>query len=468
MLNLVLHFPSISFMILSASYPQQKEVLMCRQITGNQKHMTMDDRIVIEKGLEQKFSLRSIAAQVGKDPTTISKEIKKHRSFQEHNRFNEPKNKCAHFKDCKKKNICGTYAPVCKKMCRLCNHCNSHCSDFIPRSYHCTKLDKAPFVCNACDKKINCRLDKAFYRASTAYRQYRTVLVESRTGINISPEGLAWLDELVSPLIRQGHSPYMILQNHPEIPCSEKTLYNYIGSGALHVKNIDLPKKVKYKIRSSISSDTIDKAVYEGRTYKDLQAFSKEFPDTRITEMDTVLGCEGSHKVLLTFHFDCCSFMMAYLLDNKEARHVKSVFDSIEHAIGTFAFSSAFSLILTDRGGEFRTPDALECGQDNLIRTSVYYCDPMCSWQKPHCEKNHEYIRKICPKGSSFDDYSQSDIDRMMSHINSTPRQSLGGLSPMALAKLMLPKELLDFFALTEIPADEIVLTPALLKNKTR
>ena len=53
----------------------------------------------------------------------------------------------------------------------------------------------------------------------------------------------------------------------------------------------------------------------------------------------------------------------------------------------------------------------------------------------------------------------------MMSHINSSPRQSLGGLSPMALAKLMLPQELLDFFDLSEIPADEIILTPALLKK---
>lgn len=273
------------------------------------------------------------------------------------------------------------------------------------------------------------------------------------------------LDALVTPLIMQGQSPYMILQSHPEIPCSEKTLYNYIESGVLSVKNMDLPKKVKYKIRSSSSSHAVDRAIYEGRTYKELQAFLKEFPDTAITEMDTVLGCEGSHKVLLTFHFDCCSFMMAYLHDSKESRHVKDIFDSIEHAVGTFSFSSVFSLILTDRGGKFQNSEALECGQDNLIRTSIYYCDPMCSWQKPHCEKNHAYIRKICPKGSSFDDYSQSEINLMMSHINSAPRQNLGGLSPMALAKLMLPQELLNFFALTEIPSDEIILTPALLKK---
>lgn len=438
---------------------------MCKSIPGNQKHLTLDQRIIIEKELDQGKSLRSIALQLGKDPTTISKEIKKHRPIQEHNRFNESKNKCALVNDCKKKNICGCFAPICKRMCKFCNHCNSHCDDFVPRSYNCQKLDKAPFVCNACSKKSGCRLDKAYYRATTAHRQYRTVLVESRSGINISPEHLTRLDELITPLILQGQSPYMILQNHPEIPCCEKTLYNYIESGALSVKNIDLPKKVKYKLRSSHSSGTVGRAIYEGRTYKDFQAFLKEFPDTRITEMDTVLGCEGSRKVLLTFHFDCCSFMMAYLLDSKESRHVKDVFDSIEHAIGTFSFASVFSLILTDRGGEFQIPDALECGEDNLIRTSIYYCDPMCSWQKPHCEKNHEYIRKICPKGTSFDDFTQSQIRLMMSHINSTPRQSLGGLSPMALAKLMLPQELLNCFALTQIPPDEIILTPALLKK---
>lgn len=425
----------------------------------------MDDRVIIEKGLDSKQSLRSIALQLGKDPTTIAKEIKKHRIIREHSNYNKGPNKCALLKECTKKHICGIYAPICKRLCKNCNQCNSHCSDFLPKSYHCDKLDKAPYVCNGCDKSMHCRLDRAFYKATTAQRQYKTVLVESRTGINISPEDLTILDELVSPLIRQGQSPYMILQNHPEIKLSEKTIYNYIDSGALTVKNIDLPKKVKYKVRNVHSTEITDNSVYEGRTYKDFQNFLKEHPDTRVTEMDTVIGCDGSKKVLLTLHFDCCSFMMAYLLESKEAYHVKTVFDNIETAIGAFSFCNSFSIVLTDRGGEFQNPDALECGKDNVVRTSIYYCDPMCSWQKPHCEKNHEYIRKICPKGTTFDNYTQTDINLMMSHINSSKRQSLGNLSPMTLAKMMLPKELLDYFGLIEIPSDEIILTPALLKK---
>lgn len=259
----------------------------------------------------------------------------------------------------------------------------------------------------------------------------------------------------------------MILQNHPEITQCEKTLYNYIDSGVLSVGNLDLPKKVKYKPRKVHDSEINDTGIFEGRTYKDYEEYIKEYPDTKITEMDTVVGPEGSHKVLLTLHFCAPDFMMAFLLDSKESVGVENTFDSINKAIGTYLFCETIPLILTDRGGEFKHPDALECSIDNILRTSIYYCDSMASWQKPHCEKNHEYIRKICPKTTTtFDRLTQEDVNLMMSHINSSCRQSLGGLTPFALAKLMLPKELLDFFGLKEIPADEVVLTPELLKSK--
>lgn len=441
---------------------------MSNKAQTNQKHMNQDNRIVIEKGLDDSLPLSTIAAELGKDPTTISKEIKKHRIFREHSAYNVNPNRCALAKDCHRKNLCGVFSPLCKRECRHCNQCHKHCPDFKPFNYHCPLNDRAPFVCNGCPKKIHCRLDKFFYKATTAQREYKTVLIESRTGINITEDNLSLLDELISPLIRQGQSVYSILQNHPEIGLCEKTIYNYIDSGALSVINLDLPKKVKYKPRNSQNSTADDTGIFEGRSYKDYQAFLKEYPDTRITEMDTVIGPEGSHKVLLTMHFCSCDFMMAFLLDSKEASGVKKVFDDINEAIETFCFCQTMPLFLTDRGSEFRHPDALECAIDNIIRTRIYYCDPMASWQKPHCEKNHEYIRKICPQGeTTFDRLTQEDVALMMSHINSSCRESLGGLTPFALAKMMLPGELLDFFKLREIPADEVVLTPALLKGKT-
>lgn len=427
--------------------------------------MTQDDRVTIEKGLDSGISLRKIAGSICKDPSTVSKEIKKHRTLYPHNTFNESSNKCALSKTCKKKQICGDRSPSCRKLCHTCYKCNHICPDFVPRSYHCEILDKAPFVCNGCKKKCSCRLDKYYYKATTAFRQYKTTLVESRAGINISETDLKVLDELVSPLILQGQSPYTILCNHPEVGLSEKTIYNYIEQGVLSVKNIDLPKKVVYKVRNVHKTEIDDPRAFEGRTFKDYQDFLKANPDTPVVEMDTVVGCEGSHKVLLTMHFVCCSFMVAFLLDSKEAKRVEAVFDSLEKKLSTVGFCLSFPLILTDRGGEFAHPDVLETGMDDIIRTSIYYCDPMCSWQKPHCEKNHEYIRKICPKGTSFDSYTQYDIDLMMSHINSAPRQSLGGVTPYALAEMMLSKPLMKAFGLRKIEPDDVILTPELLKK---
>ncbi len=435
---------------------------------NRQKHMTQEDRITVETGLNEGKSLKEIASLIGKDPTTISKEIRKHRTFPPRNTFNDSTNQCANIRECRHTNLCNTASYACAgKLCRTCSMCNSHCPDFVRKDYHCDKLDRAPFVCNCCKKRGGCRKQKSYYRAASAHLEYRDTLVQTRKGINISKDDLKKLDDIVSPLIRQGQSPYMILNSHPEINLSEKTIYNYIEAGALSVKNLDLPKKVVYKLRKSADDDKAkktDMAIYEGRSYKDYQDYLKGDPDVRVVEMDTVLGCEGSRKVLLTLHFNPGEFMMAYLLESKEAKNVKAVFDSIEDSIGDILFSHTFKLILTDRGGEFQRPEELEFDSDGVRRTSIYYCDSMCPWQKPHCEKNHEYIRKIRPDGSTFDDLSQNDVVLMMSHINSAARESLNGKTPSTFAGLMLPQELLDCFGLTEIPPDEVDLTPNLLK----
>ena len=420
--------------------------------------MNQDNRVVIEKRLDASVSFRAIGIELGKDPTTIAKEVKKHRVFQGHNKFNEKPYRCANARDCHKKNVCSTVL-FCRRECRNCNKCHLYCLDYKPFDYHCPLTDKAPFVCNGCPKKSPCRLDKYYYRAVRAQNEYKTILIESRRGINLTEAELAALDATVSPLILNGQSPYMILQNHPEITQCEKTIYNYIDQGALSVCNLDLPKRVTYKPRQAHASEMDNTGIFEGRTYKDYEAFIKEYPDTRITEMDTVVGPEGSHKVLLTLHFCKPDFMMAYLLNSKEAIGVENTFDDINKAIGTELFCKTMPLIVTDRGGEFKHPETLECGIDNVLRTSIYYCDPMASWQKPHCEKNHEYIRKICPQTTTtFDRLTQEDVNLMMSHINSANRESLGGLTPFKLAKLMLPEKLLKHFGLKEVPGDEVIL----------
>ncbi len=334
--------------------------------------------------------------------------------------------------------------------------------DFVPDT--CKRLLRAPFVCNGCHKKSGCRKDKYYYRATTANRDYKTILIESREGINTTEKDLKILDEIISPLIKQGQSPAMILMNHPELNISEKTIYNYIERGYMSVINLDLQRKVKYKLRRCHKSEISDKGIFEGRTYKDFQEFLKTSPDASIVEMDTVLGCKGSKKVFLTMYFRSCKCLLIFLMPDKSASSVKAVFDRLEKKLGTFLFCSLFQVILTDRGSEFSDPDALETGFENIIRTSIYYCDPMCAWQKPGVEKSHEYIRYILPKGSSFDKLTQWDVNKVMNHINSSARASLNGLPPIRLAQLLFDQETLNAFNLREISPDDIILTPDLIK----
>lgn len=434
---------------------------MSSLIPGNQKHLTQEDRVFIETSLDKNMPFCEIAKYLCKDPSTISKEVRKHRVFKEHNDFSSP-NQCAHRGSCHLRNVCNR-AVSCKRECRTCHACNRHCSHF--EKERCNTLLRAPYVCNGCHKKAQCRQERYFYKAVTANRHYRTVLSESRTGINISETDMEWLDSLVSPLILQGQTPYMILKNHPEINCSVKTLYNYIESGALSVKNIDLPRKVKYKLRKPHSSEISDSGIFEGRTYKDFSSFMAHHPDTNVVEMDTVVGCEGSHKVFLTLYFRCCKLMLIYLLPDKTTGAVKKVFDSLEKALGTLMFYQLFPVILTDRGKEFSDPGSLESGTDGFIRTSIYYCDPMMSGQKGSLEKNHEYIRYVLPKGSSFDALTQWDAYKLASHINSAARASLNGLTPFKLAQMLLGTDALDAFRLREIDADGVCLTPELFKK---
>ena len=436
---------------------------MSNLIPGNQKHLTLDNRVFIEKCLDQDMSMKDIAKPLCKDPTTISKEVKKHRTFHPHNdlAINRAPNRCVNKKDCHLKKLCSS---SCNRRCASCNNvnCNRFCNNFVPDT--CKRLLRAPFVCNGCHKKSGCRKDKYYYRATTANRDYRTILIESREGINTTENDLKILDEIVSPLIKQGQSPAMILMNHPELNISEKTIYNYIERGYMSVINLDLQRKVKYKLRRCHKSEISDKGIFEGRTYKDFQEFLKTSPDASIVEMDTVLGCRGSKKVFLTMYFRSCKCLLIFLMPDKSANSVKAVFDRLEKKLGTFLFRSLFQVILTDRGSEFSDPDALETGFENTIRTSIYYCDPMCAWQKPGVEKSHEYIRYILPKGSSFDKLTQWDVNKVMNHINSSARASLNGLPPIRLAQLLFDQETLNAFKLREISPDDIILTPDLIK----
>lgn len=430
---------------------------------GNQKHLTLSQRIEIEKGLLSGLPFAEIARKTGKDPSTISKEVRKHSQIKIRKDKFAPI-PCASRASCNVKYLCDN---ECSCKCKICRKPDFKCIE-VCRQYEpvqCQLLKKAPYVCNRCGKRPNCLLDKRVYSAKYADDCYRETLVASREGINQTPESIQELDELVSPLIKKGQSIAHIYTNHAnEIKCSRRTLYTYIDSSVLTARNLDLRRRVKYKPRKKATQTSImNREFRKGRSYDDFQRLLKEKPAIPVVEMDTVEGVKGG-KVLLTMLFRNCSLMLAFLLDSKTQKNVQQVFDKLTEQLGIEIFQSLFPIILTDNGIEFQDRYSLENTKYSEIRTKIYYCNPNSSWQKGMIEKNHEYIRFVVPKGKTFDIYTQEDITKMINHINSEARDSLNGCTPYQLSQLLLSNQLHSLLSLQAIAPDEVMLRPKLLK----
>ena len=181
-------------------------------------------------------------------------------------------------------------------------------------------------------------------------------------------------------------------------------------------------------------------------------------------EMDTVIGRVGG-KVLLTMMFKSCDLMLAFIRERNTSQSVIDIFNALYERLGEQCFTELFPVILTDNGSEFSNPKALEVDEDGVIRTRIFYCDPYASFQKPNVELNHEFIRRILPKGTSFDSLTQADTDLMMSHINSYSRDKLNGKSPLDLFSLLYGSDTLEKLGQIRIEANEILLKPLLLKK---
>lgn len=434
---------------------------MSKYIPGNQKHLTIEDRIYIQNELDKGTSFKDIARFLCKDPTTISKEVKARRASDWFHKgtFLNAKNFCTKRFRCKKTNACNKIL-LCGVKCASCPTCNQTCPDFQKEC--CSKLDRAPYVCNGCSKKINhCTIaHKYTYNARFADRKYRECLKDSRSGIAMTRQELHKKDKIITPLIDQGQSPYQIVANHPELNLSVRSVYNYLDMGLLTARNVDLKRKVKFKPRKVHKSQISDRRVFNGRTYADFQQLHLE----SFVEMDTVHSAVGSSKTLLTFFFTREKLFLAFLMNRNTEGSVRLVLDRLEKRFGTFDFLTLFEYILTDRGAEFGDPDSLETGVTGIQRTNIYYCDPMRSGQKGGIDQAHTMLRMILPKRTTFEFLTQWDVNLITSHINSTPRESLNGRTPYDVALEAFGEDVLKAFQLRRIDPDKVILTPKLIR----
>ena len=429
--------------------------------------LDLSDRLAIEVGICNGDSFKKIARRLSRHPSTISHEVKENRTFIK-GRFVAGKD-CRYVRSCVEKNLCGCEPETCHYSCKYCRgfDCTKHCRRY--ESIACHKFDSPPYVCNTCKDKRICTKDKFIYSSKYADLAVSRRRSESRQGFRVTEEQFRAMDELITKLVKKGQPLTHIYAEHEqELPVGLRSLYNYIDSGKMTIRNIDLRRKTSYRQRRKNKKGVgkYDRSFREGRTYEDFEKEMKFRSETEVTEMDTVRGRREKGKRLLTMILRKYSIMLLFLMPDGKAESVIRVFDYLETGIGIESFYRLFGLLLTDNGTEFSKVDELEYNEDLERRTCIFYCDPYASWQKPHIEKNHEYIRYVLPKGKSLDPYTQDDMTLLMNHINSTRRASLGNKAPYEL--IMEEDEdmrkLWGFLKMDLIPPDEVHLKPDLFK----
>ena len=383
------------------------------------KHLTLSDRNDIQLGLERGETFKAIGQSILKDPTTVSKEVKRNRQIRDSTSNNLP----------------------------------------------CPLLDKAPFVCNCCPKRRqNCGYQKIFYLAKQAQKQYEQTLVEAREGTPLNSQTFWDMDKVISDGVKKGQHIYHILKTH-NLDVSSSTVYRHIRKGYLSIAPIDLARAVKFKERRKSKLPSIPKEAKKGRSYEDFQNYLALNQLNYWMEMDTVMGRMGG-KVLLTFNLSFCNFIFARILDNKTAlevtKHLYDIKNTLHQADKDFFL--LFPVILTDNGGEFARVDDIE--MDVRGESKLFFCDPNRSDQKGRIEKNHTLIRDILPKGTSFDNLTQEDINLVCSHVNSVKRAALNGKSAYELFAFTYGEEIPKLLGISKIPAEDVCQSSTLLQHK--
>ena len=433
------------------------------------KQLSLPERIIIERMIHQDYSFASIGRNLERSASTIAREVLHYRCFTGRMPITG-ENDCVNKNSCQRNSLCpdvdthGCYGYRCKR-CPEGINCTSVCDCY--ESFQCDLLDKPPYVCSNCKMQRSCKKNKAYYSAHKANAAHHKAIKDAHSGVRKTPAELREISEIIEPLIKKGQSLNHICSTHgDELGISERTLYNYIDSNIFKVRNIDLPKKVVYRERRPKQILTkIEYQYRQGRTIDDFNSFTEANPELSVVEMDTVKGARGKGKVLLTMIFRKSNFMLIFLMKDGTQDSVIQIFDTLNDMLGTALFKRLFGVILTDNGVEFKNPAALEHTRTGLIRTHVFFCDPQASWQKPHVENNHRLIRRILPKGTSFNPLTVKDVNLICRHINSVRREQFCNNTPFDLMSSQDDKKLLSALDLSPIPPDEVFLSPKLIKH---
>ena len=399
---------------------------------ANYCHLSYEDRKNIEDGLNDNKSINQIAKEIHRCHSSILREVDRNKVYSKPSGFN-----------------------------------NFYQNNY-DRDLSCERLKHSPYVCNGCKSRSGCRKERFTYYARKADDSYKETKSEARKGINLTPEEIYKINNVLTPLIKKGQTINHLYINHPDIlDFSKPSFYNYVNNGVFEFGPLDFPRIVKYKKRKKNPNRRTrkEREILINRKYSDFLDYTSKNPYLNIVEMDTVEGLKTEEDCFLTLFWRKSNFMLIFKLESQTTDEVTRIFEILQTFIPEDDYKKLFPIILTDNGHEFFDVNNIECiHETGEYVTHLFFCNPSASWQKGGIEKNHEFIRYILPKGSSFKNITQEDCDLFMNNINSLCRDSLNGKSPYEAMLFLCDEYILKKLNCYYIKPDDVILNDSLLK----
>jgi IS30 family transposase len=394
---------------------------------ANYCHLSYEDRKNIEDGLNNNKKISLIACEINRTHSTILREIDRNKVYYKPNTWN-------------------------------------NCSAV---SIPCPRLNKSPYVCNGCKSRSGCRKERLTYYARKANDSYKELISNCRQGVNLTEEEIYKVNEIITPLLKKGQTTNHLYINHPEVlNFSKASFYNYINQGIFEFGPLDFPRIVRHKKRKTIKRRTRqEREIRINRTYDDFLEYTSKHSELNIVEMDTVEGLQSDAKCILTLFWRKSNFMLMFLLESQTTDEVIKVFEYLQQTLLEDDYKRLFQVILTDNGHEFYDVLNIECyHKTGEVLSKVFYCDPSASWQKGGIEKNHEFIRYVLPKKTTFRNLTQNDCNIIANNINSLCRETLNNNCPFKAMLFMCSENVLNALNMYYIEPDKVQLNKNLLK----
>lgn len=352
------------------------------------EHLNFEERKLINSMISHGAKLIEIASILDKDPTSISKEIKRNRYISK---------------------------------------------DGIEKNKMCKKLLRYPYVCNACNlRHTTCPFTQFRYEAKVSQYKYNKRLVNTRVGLNIDKESFDKINTLIKDGISNNQSIYHIVNSHDDISVSVPTIYRWIKEKKLTTKWMDLPYAKTYKVRNKkkydYSNNKIDRS---NRTYLDYLECRRAFPGEYSIQMDFLGTIISDSNYILTLTIPELHFVYIRLFNKTNQESIVSFFNDLEDNLDINDFKKVFPSILTDRDPCFTDFLGIEFSHiTGEQRSRIFYCDSYKSSQKGNVENMNKQLRKYFKKGQSIDQFSNDDIKQINHIILNSKIASLGGFTP--------------------------------------